>query len=141
MNGSIKLTVGGFGESGLLPSTAVYTRGGTSYILVVEDGKTKQLPALHAAAAEAAAALKQHQKFLEQELLPTANGEWRIGREKFNRKFELQTGAGVTADEIYADAQAEFARVRNDIVVDAEELKEQLPAPKVPLVRLVAEKK
>src|SRR5262245_26591949 len=32
-------------------------------------------------------------------------------------------------------------RVRNDIMVDAEPSKEQLPAPKVPLVRLVAEKK
>jgi hypothetical protein len=44
MTGTIKLSVGGFGESAVLPSTAVYTRGGTSYILVVEDGKTKQLP-------------------------------------------------------------------------------------------------
>jgi len=82
-------------------------------------GKTKQLPALKAAAAEAVVALKRHQEFLEKELLPKADGEWRIGREKFNRKFELETDAGMTADEIYADAQAEFRRVRNDMYVIA----------------------
>jgi uncharacterized protein (DUF885 family) len=82
-------------------------------------GKTRQLPTLKAAAAEAVTALKQHQEFLEKELLPTAHGEWRIGREKFNRKFELETDAGMTAEEIYADAQAEFTRVRNDMYVIA----------------------
>lgn len=82
-------------------------------------GKTKQLPALKTVAAQAVAALKQHQEFLEKELLPTANGEWRIGREKFNRKFELETDAGMTADEIYSDAQAEFTRVLNDLYVIA----------------------
>ena len=44
MTGTIRLTLGGFGESFVLPNTAVYSRSGTSYILVVEDGKTKQLP-------------------------------------------------------------------------------------------------
>jgi multidrug resistance efflux pump len=44
MTASIKLTVGGFGESYVLPSTAVYSRSGTSYILLVEKGKTKQVP-------------------------------------------------------------------------------------------------
>jgi uncharacterized protein (DUF885 family) len=80
-------------------------------------GKTQPPPALKAAAARAVTALKQHQEFLEKELWPTANGEWRIGREKFNRKFELETDAGRTADELYADAQAEFTRVRNDLYV------------------------
>ncbi|CAN5345815.1 hypothetical protein BH11PLA2_BH11PLA2_24120 [soil metagenome] len=44
MTGSMKISVGGFGESYLLPSTAIYSRSGTTYILVVEDGKTKQYP-------------------------------------------------------------------------------------------------
>ena len=44
MTGSIKLNVGGFGDSYVLPSTAVYTRSGTSYILIVREGKTKQVP-------------------------------------------------------------------------------------------------
>jgi multidrug resistance efflux pump len=44
MTGSIKLTIGSFGDSYLLPSTCVYSRSGVSYILVVEDGLTKELP-------------------------------------------------------------------------------------------------
>ncbi len=44
MTGTIRLTIGGFGDSFVLPNTAVYTRSGTSYILLVQDGKTKQVP-------------------------------------------------------------------------------------------------
>lgn len=44
MTGKIRLTLGGFGESYVLPKTAVYSRSGTSYIMLVEHGKTKQVP-------------------------------------------------------------------------------------------------
>jgi multidrug efflux pump subunit AcrA (membrane-fusion protein) len=44
MTGTIRLTIGGFGDSFVVPNTAVYTRSGTSYILIVQDGKTKQVP-------------------------------------------------------------------------------------------------
>jgi hypothetical protein len=44
MSGTLRLTTGGFGESFVLPNTAVYSRSGTSYVLLVEDGKTKQVP-------------------------------------------------------------------------------------------------
>jgi multidrug efflux pump subunit AcrA (membrane-fusion protein) len=42
MSASIKLVVGGFGESYVLPSSAIYSRSGTNYILLVENGKTRQ---------------------------------------------------------------------------------------------------
>ena len=82
-------------------------------------GRTTQLASLKAAAAEIVPVLKDYQKFLEEDLLPRANGEWYIGREKFNRKFELETDAGLTAYQIYAEAQAEFERVRNEMYVVA----------------------
>jgi uncharacterized protein (DUF885 family) len=85
-------------------------------------GKTRQAAALKAVAAEILPALRAHQKFLEEELLPQANGEWRIGPEKFARKLELELDAGLTSDQVYADAQAEFARVRNDMYVIARQL-------------------
>jgi hypothetical protein len=44
MSGSMKLTIGGFGTSYVLPSTAVYSRSGTSYLLLVRDGLTHQVP-------------------------------------------------------------------------------------------------
>lgn len=85
-------------------------------------GKTKQLAALKLAAAEILPALTEYQKFLEQDLLPRANGEWRIGPEQFAQKLEWELDAGLTADQVYADAQAEFARVRNDMYVVARQL-------------------
>ena len=85
-------------------------------------GKTRQRAALKSAADGVARALKDYQQFLEKDLLPRANGEWRIGREKFNRKFELETDAGFTEDQNYADARAEFERVRNDMYVLARQV-------------------
>jgi len=85
-------------------------------------GKTKQLAALKTAAGEILPALRDYQKFLENDLLPRANGEWRIGPELFAQKLELELDAGLTADQVYADAQAEFTRVRNDMYVIARQL-------------------
>ncbi len=80
-------------------------------------GQTPRLPELKAAVAALLPALRGYQEFLEKELLPRADGEWRVGRRKFARKFALETDAGLTADEIYADARREFERVRNDMYV------------------------
>lgn len=44
MSGNLTLTVGGFGESFVLPSTAVYSRGGATYLLLVENGITREVP-------------------------------------------------------------------------------------------------
>jgi multidrug efflux pump subunit AcrA (membrane-fusion protein) len=44
MTGNLTLTVGGFGESFVLPSTAIYSRGGASYLLLVEGGTTREVP-------------------------------------------------------------------------------------------------
>lgn len=44
MTGSVKLTIGSFGDAFVLPSTALYSKSGVSFILVVQDGITKELP-------------------------------------------------------------------------------------------------
>jgi uncharacterized protein (DUF885 family) len=85
-------------------------------------GKTRQLAALKAAAAPVVACLKDYQKFLETDLLPRANGEWRLGPDKFARKLDLELDAGVTADQVMADAQSEFDRVERDMYVIARQL-------------------
>ncbi len=85
-------------------------------------GKTKQRAALQAAANEILPALREYQSFLETDLLPRATGEWRLGPEKFSRKLELELDAGLTAAEVYADAQSEFQRVRNEMYVIARQL-------------------
>jgi len=85
-------------------------------------GDSPQLGQLKAAAAPVAALLKDYQKFLEGPLLARASGEWRIGRAKFDKKFELETGAGITAEQNLADARTEFTRVRRDMYDIARQL-------------------
>jgi uncharacterized protein (DUF885 family) len=85
-------------------------------------GDTPQLPQLKAAAALIVAALRDYQQFLENELLPRATGEWRIGRRKFAKKLELVLDAGMTADQVLADAEAEFDRVHQDMYVVSRQL-------------------
>lgn len=85
-------------------------------------GNTRQLPALKAAAAPVVACLKDYQRFLELDLLPRANGEWRLGADKFARKLDLELDAGVSADQVMADAESEFTRVERDMYVIARQL-------------------
>ncbi len=85
-------------------------------------GETPQLDALKKAAAPVAAQLRDYQKFLEGDLLSRATGEWRLGKKKFARKLELVLDAGLTADQVLADAEAEFARVEREMYVIARQL-------------------
>jgi len=96
-------------------------------------GKTPQLAALKSAAARVADCLNGYQKFLEQDLLPHADGQWRLGKDRFYRKLELELDAGLNADQVLADAQAEFDRVQREMWVVARQLWSRyfprLPAP------------
>jgi uncharacterized protein (DUF885 family) len=85
-------------------------------------GDSPELPALKAEAARVIPVLKNYQQFLEKEVLPRATGEWRLGKRKFNKKLELVLDAGVSADDVLRDAEAEFARVHNDMYVIARQL-------------------
>jgi hypothetical protein len=84
-------------------------------------GETPQQEKLKAAADKVAAELKDYQKFLEG-LHAKAMDNWRIGKAKFDKKFELETGAGVTAEQNLAAARAEFIRVQNELYVVARQL-------------------
>jgi len=77
---------------------------------------------LSKAAGPVVEALKGYQKFLDKELLPRAKGEWRIGREKFSRKLELELDAGMSAGEVLQAAEAEAIRVENEMYVIARQL-------------------
>jgi uncharacterized protein (DUF885 family) len=85
-------------------------------------GATPQRDALVAAARPVVAVLKEYQTFLEKELLPRATGRWRLGKERFARKLELELDAGLTARQVLADADAEFGRVQRDMYVISRQL-------------------
>jgi len=85
-------------------------------------GETPQLPQLKAASAPVVAALKDYQEFLESELMARATGDWRMGKRKFAKKLALVLDAGMTADQVLADAEAEYVRVQRDMYVVARQL-------------------
>jgi len=85
-------------------------------------GETAQQKQLEKAAAETVAALKDYQEFLEGPARSRAEDNWRIGKAKFAKKFELETDAGVTAEENLANAKAEFARVQTELYVISRQL-------------------
>jgi len=95
-------------------------------------GETPQREKLKAAAVPVVAVLKDYQKFLEGELMSRATGEWRLGKRKFAKKLDLVLEAGMTADEVLADAEAEFDRVHRDMYVVARQLWSRY-FPKTPL--------
>lgn len=85
-------------------------------------GETSQAQALKSAASAIVPVLKDYQRFLESELLPNATGDWRLGKRKFARKLEMVLDAGLTAEQVLAEARAEFQRVRSEMYVFARQL-------------------
>ncbi len=85
-------------------------------------GPTPQLAALQAAAAQVVPALKDYQRWLEKDLMPRATDNWRLGKRKFAKKLDYTLDAGLGADEVLREAEAEFARVNHDLYVVARQL-------------------
>jgi uncharacterized protein (DUF885 family) len=85
-------------------------------------GETPPPADLKKAAGPVVASLKEYQKFLEEELLPRATGDWRLGKEKFVRKLDLELNAGLGAAEVLREAEAEADRVEREMYVIARQL-------------------
>lgn len=84
-------------------------------------GETPGVSVLAEPCKSAVAVLKDYQKFLE-ELLPKAKGDWRLGKEKFAKKLEMELDANISADEVVKIATAEADRVRGEMYVIAKQL-------------------
>ena len=74
---------------------------------------------LERAIERARAAVKQHQQWLEKELLPNAKGEFRIGRELYDEKLALALMSPLSRQEIRARAETEVGRVRAEMYATA----------------------
>lgn len=85
-------------------------------------GETAQQSQLKTAAAAVAGELRDYQKFLEGPARERADDNWRLGKSKFAKKFELEMNAGITVDENLADAKAEFARVQTELYIVSKQL-------------------
>ena len=90
--------------------------------IFVLAGNTQQAEELRKVTTQAVAALNEHQIFLEDSRRFRANGEWRLGRAVFSEKLELVLNAGLSADQVLADAEAEFIRVQREMYVVSRQL-------------------
>src|SRR5262249_28159358 len=94
-----------------------------------------QEKALAAAAARAAAALRDYQTFLEKELLPRSDASFRLGRARFEKKLRFELDDDVAPDAIAAGARALLDRTLDEMVETARELwpEGRKPEPPPPL--------
>ncbi len=70
---------------------------------------------LEAAIETAKNAVAEHQTWLEGELLPRANGDFRIGAELYDRKLAFALNSPLSRKEIAARAEREFGIVRSEM--------------------------
>jgi uncharacterized protein (DUF885 family) len=73
-------------------------------------------------AADATAAVDAFVAWLRDELLPTANGDFRLGRDLYERKFQHRLKATITPDELERRAAATYDEVRAEMLRLAREL-------------------
>jgi uncharacterized protein (DUF885 family) len=73
-------------------------------------------------AADAVQAIEGYLGFLEAEVLPRSTDSWRIGPEKFAKKLDLELDAGLSAEEVLREAQAEASRVEREMAVIARQM-------------------
>src|SRR5262249_48182274 len=77
---------------------------------------------LGARATGAVAALRDHLRFLEDEVLSRSTEAWRMGGEKFARKREGERDSGSDAAEGLREGEAEASRVEREMAVIARQL-------------------
>lgn len=77
---------------------------------------------LEAAMDLARQAVDEHQAWLEQELLPRAAGEFRLGAELYDQKLALALQSKLTRQEIRTRAESELRRVRAEMYTLASEV-------------------
>lgn len=94
-----------------------------------------QKAALEAAAKGAAAALEEFQTFLEKELLPRSDGDFRLGRARFEKKLRFELDDAVDIDGISRGARELLQKTQDEMAETAKELWPELmkgkPLPKM----------
>ncbi len=84
--------------------------------------ESPQISSLAGPCRKAAESLRDYKKFLEDEVLPRSNGEWRIGEKKFGEKLAMELDAGLSAQEVIDTAETEANRVEREMYYVAKQL-------------------
>ncbi len=92
----------------------------------------KDVPGLAAAAGRAAAALRDLQGFLKEELLARSDGSFRLGREKFRTKLAFVLSEDVDIDALASSARQLLTRTQQEMVDTAKQVWAQDRMGKLP---------
>ncbi|HEX2883988.1 MAG TPA: DUF885 domain-containing protein [Candidatus Limnocylindria bacterium] len=96
---------------------------GTAVEMANASGVTDRLRArVHTTAEAAAAAVDAFTEWLSEVLLPTVDGDFRLGRDLYERKFHHMLKATITPDELERRAANAYAEVRTEMHRLAREL-------------------
>ena len=91
-------------------------KGAISFLQDDIDDFIKQAPAMKAqlapARARAIAALNSYGQWLEKDLLPRSDGDFRFGKEHFDQRLKFSLDSDLGADEILARAEADLKRTQ-----------------------------
>ncbi|MBP9535032.1 MAG: DUF885 domain-containing protein, partial [Pseudoxanthomonas sp.] len=78
-------------------------------------------------------AVAEHQKWLDETLVPNAKGEFRVGAEVYDQKLQFALLSSLSRAEIKQRAEAELVRVRGEMYAIAQQvLKDTAGAPELP---------
>jgi len=107
-------------------------KGAISLVQSGFDDLVKQVPALQPkfapAQQKAVAALTRYQTWLEKDVLPQANGEFRLGAEKFRKKLRYLLDSELSPEEILARAERDLATTTDALYATALPLYKKLNA-------------
>ncbi len=91
-------------------------------IPLMEEASPDTRNRLEAAIETAREAIAEHQAWLEEELLPRANGDFRIGAELYDRKLAFALNSSLSRREIRTLAESEYELVRGEMYEIAREV-------------------
>jgi uncharacterized protein (DUF885 family) len=107
--------------SGFHTEKAIQTIGGVSdlcrtAVQMAAEASDATRARVEAAAQPAVAAVEAFTAWLRDELLPTADGDFRLGRDLYERKFAHRLKATLSVDELEARAAATYDEVRAEML-------------------------
>jgi uncharacterized protein (DUF885 family) len=101
--------------------------GDLAQFIRVAEGVPPNLRAEAEDARKAATAdLQEYQRFLEQVLLPRSSGDWRLGAERYQKKFPLALQTNLNPESVIPKAEAAFKKNREDLFQIALKLYKEL---------------
>ena len=71
-------------------------------------------------------ALEDYQRFLQSDLLPRSSGDWRLGQERYHKKFSLALQTDLTPESVVIRAESAFKTARLELFQLAVQLHKEL---------------